>query len=227
MSEPFDNWESKFDASPEQTSHQSMEFGGLAKHAESSMTENDFTFPCEGSCEDDDVLTESKIKAFLDEKVLSIYEITQIQYFTASTSTIDCFSHQALDLKKLQTPLYEEFYNTVNAGNSQVADHTSNGIFSNSPKLPPRGKSPTSKMRGGAAAASTCDNSNNTRPESCSNQLSEDTVQSSRILREIASPQLDELGNKIHSDVQDSPRFVSNCFETQHVMQKKLTALLM
>nr|BAD25847.1 putative protein kinase [Oryza sativa Japonica Group] len=179
MSEPFDNWESKFDASPEQTSHQSMEFGGLAKHAESSMTENDFTFPCEGSCEDDDVLTESKIKAFLDEK--------------------------ALDLKKLQTPLYEEFYNTVNAGNSQVADHTSNGIFSNSPKLPPRGKSPTSKMRGGAAAASTCDNSNNTRPESCSNQLSEDTVQSSRILREIASPQLDELGNKIHSDVQDSP----------------------
>uniref|UniRef100_A0A0E0B2F4 mitogen-activated protein kinase kinase kinase n=1 Tax=Oryza glumipatula TaxID=40148 RepID=A0A0E0B2F4_9ORYZ len=179
MSEAFDNWESKFDASSEQNSHQSMEFGGLAKHAESSMTENDFTFPCEGSCEDDDVLTESKIKAFLDEK--------------------------ALDLKKLQTPLYEEFYNTVNAGNSQVADHTSNGIFSNSPKLPPRGKSPTSKMRGGAAAASTCDNSNNTRPESCSNQLSEDTVQSSRILREIASPQLDELGNKIHSDVQDSP----------------------
>uniref|UniRef100_J3MX51 mitogen-activated protein kinase kinase kinase n=2 Tax=Oryza brachyantha TaxID=4533 RepID=J3MX51_ORYBR len=179
MSEPFDNWESKFVASPEQSSHQSMEFGGLAKHAESSMTENDFTFPCEGSCEDDDVLTESKIKAFLDEK--------------------------AFDLKKLQTPLYEEFYNTVNAGNSQVADHTSKGFFSNSPKLPPRGKSPTSKMRGGAATASTCDKLNSTRPESCSSQLSEGTVQSSRILREIASPQLDEFGNKIHSDVQDSP----------------------
>ncbi|KAF0915383.1 hypothetical protein E2562_035942 [Oryza meyeriana var. granulata] len=179
MSEPFDNWESKFDVSPEQSSRQSMEFSGLAKHAESSMTETDFTFPCEGSCEDDDVLTESKIKAFLDEK--------------------------ALDLKKLQTPLYEEFYNTVNAGNSQVADHTSKGIFTNSPKLPPRGKSPTSKMRGGTATASTCDNLSNTRPESCSNQLSEGTVQSSRILREIASPQLDEFGNKIHSDVQDSP----------------------
>ncbi|KAL5201272.1 hypothetical protein ABZP36_035626 [Zizania latifolia] len=179
MSEPFDNWESKFDARPEQSSGQPVEFDGLAKHAERSMTENDFTFPCEGSCEDDDVLTESKIKAFLDEK--------------------------ALDLKKLQTPLYEEFYNTVNAGNCQVVDQTSKGIFTNSPKLPPRGKSPRSKMRGGAATASTCDNLSNTRPESCGNESSESSVQSSRILREIASPQFDEFGNKIHSDVQDGP----------------------
>ena len=74
MSEPFDDWENKFDISPEQNSHQPMEFGELAKHAESSITENDFTFPVEGSCEDDDVLTESKIKAFLEEKVIiSIY----------------------------------------------------------------------------------------------------------------------------------------------------------
>ncbi|KAG2643244.1 hypothetical protein PVAP13_2KG310700 [Panicum virgatum] len=116
MSEPFDNWESKFDMSLEQNSHQSMEFGGLAKHAESRITENDFTFPVEGSCEDDDVLTESKIKAFLEEK--------------------------ALDLKKLQTPLYEEFYNTVNAGSCQEADQTSKGKIPASPKLPPRGKSP-------------------------------------------------------------------------------------
>ncbi|KAM0835560.1 hypothetical protein ACQ4PT_062854 [Festuca glaucescens] len=76
MSEPFDDWNSKYDISPEKSSHQSREFGGLAKHTESSMTENDFTFPREGSCEDDDVLTESKIEAFLDEKVLSIYETT-------------------------------------------------------------------------------------------------------------------------------------------------------
>jgi mitogen-activated protein kinase kinase kinase ANP1 len=72
MSEPFDNWENKFDTSPEQSSHEPMEFGELAKHAESSITENDFTCPVEGSCEDD-VLTESKIKAFLEEKVTSIY----------------------------------------------------------------------------------------------------------------------------------------------------------
>ncbi|RDY11309.1 Mitogen-activated protein kinase kinase kinase NPK1, partial [Mucuna pruriens] len=49
----------------------------------------DFSFPgvpC--LSEEDDELTESKIKAFLDEK--------------------------ALELKKLQTPLYEELYNSLN-----------------------------------------------------------------------------------------------------------------
>ena len=85
MSEPFDDWKSKYDISPEKSSHQSGEFGGLAKHAENSMTGNDFTFPCEGSCEDDDVLTESKIEAFLDEKVLIIYETTHSQCLTVST----------------------------------------------------------------------------------------------------------------------------------------------
>ncbi|KAM3275155.1 hypothetical protein ACQJBY_043869 [Aegilops geniculata] len=183
MSEPFDDdWKSKYDMSPEQSSHQSREFGGLAKHPESSMTENDFTFPCEGSCEDDDVLTESKIEAFLDEK--------------------------ALDLKKLQTPLYEEFYNKVNAGSSHGVDQTSNGKFINSPKLPPRGKSPPGKMRGGPAVATPCDTvlNSSTMAESCSRQFSRDGgVDSSRILREIASPQLNELGDKVHIDVQDSP----------------------
>lgn len=171
MSEPFDNWESKFDISPEQTSHQSMEFGGLAKHAESSsITENDFTFPVEGSCEDDDVLTESKIKAFLEEK--------------------------AFDLKKLQTPLYEEFYNTVNAGSCQEVTV--------SPKLPPRGKSSSSKTPGGVSAA--CDNLNSTSPKSCSKQFTRSgVVESSRILREIASPQLNEFEDKTHLDAQDSP----------------------
>ncbi|KAJ1289544.1 hypothetical protein BS78_02G172600 [Paspalum vaginatum] len=178
MSEPFDNWENKFDISPEQNSHQSMEFRGLAKHAESSITENDFTFPVEGSCEDDDVLTESKIKAFLEEK--------------------------ALDLKKLQTPLYEEFYNTVNAGSCQAADQTPKGKVTFSPKLPPRGKSPPSKTAGGVSP--TCDNLNSTSPESCSKQFPRSSVvESSRILREIASPQLNEFGDKIHPDAQDSP----------------------
>jgi hypothetical protein len=85
MSVPFDNWESKFDISPGQNSNQSTEFGGLARHAESSIAEIDFTFPCEGSCEDDDVLTESKIKAFLEEKVhVKLCRIAQVQYFTVN-----------------------------------------------------------------------------------------------------------------------------------------------
>ncbi|GJM98905.1 hypothetical protein PR202_ga15957 [Eleusine coracana subsp. coracana] len=177
MSEPFDNWENKFDISAEQNSRQSTEFSGLANHTESSITENDFTFPCEGSCEDDDVLTESKIKAFLEEK--------------------------ALDLKKLQTPLYEEFYNTVNAGNCQGAEQTSKGKFTNSPKLPPRGKSSPSKMKGGLSP--TCDNLNNTSPVRCSKQFPSSGVENSRILREIASPQLNEFADKSHLDVPDSP----------------------
>jgi mitogen-activated protein kinase kinase kinase ANP1 len=115
------------------------------------------------------------------------------------------FLLQALDLKKLQTPLYEEFYNTVNAGSCQGADQTTKGKFTNSPKLPPRGKSPPSKMRGGVSP--TCDNLNNTSPVSYSKQFPSSSVESSRILREIASPQLKEFGDKSHHDVPDRKRF--------------------
>ncbi|KAJ3679199.1 hypothetical protein LUZ60_017210 [Juncus effusus] len=61
------------------------------------VTENtkEFVFPTEGNCEDDDEVTENNIRAFLDEK--------------------------ALDLKKLQTPLFEEFLNnSSNSTTSQV-----------------------------------------------------------------------------------------------------------
>lgn len=70
MAEPFDDWESP----EQQRSSQLRGFGGLAKHAESNMSENDFTFPCEGSCEEDDEVTESKIKEFLDEKVFTMFD---------------------------------------------------------------------------------------------------------------------------------------------------------
>lgn len=79
MCEPSDEWESKLDISPAERLSQSREFGGLAKLAESQMSENDFTFPCEGSCEEDDEFTESRIKDFLDEKVFVMYDILQVQ----------------------------------------------------------------------------------------------------------------------------------------------------
>ncbi|XP_044381240.1 mitogen-activated protein kinase kinase kinase NPK1 [Triticum aestivum] len=63
-------------------------------------------------------------------------------------------------------------------------------------------------MRGGPAVATPCDTilNSSTMAESCSRQFSRDGgVDSSRILREIASPQLNELGDKVHIDVQDSP----------------------
>lgn len=81
MSEPSDEWPSNFDANRAQIkggSHNSCEWG----------TEENKRMACEPAYEDDEV-TESKIKDFLDEK--------------------------ALDLKKLQTPLYEEFFNSLSA----------------------------------------------------------------------------------------------------------------
>ncbi|KAL5231166.1 hypothetical protein ABZP36_029942 [Zizania latifolia] len=175
MSEPFDDWES-----PEQRSSQPTEFGGLAKHVETNMSGNDFTFSCEGGCEDDDEVTESKIKEFLDEK--------------------------AIDLKKLQTPLYE-FYNTVNAGISQgVSDSCRvNNIIN--PQLPPRGRSSPIKIEG-VAADPICDDLNNASPRSCARRLSRSNVENGRILREIASPKLNKFEDKVH-DIQDIP---SNSF---------------
>jgi hypothetical protein len=79
MCEPSDEWERRLDISPEQQFSQSREFGGLAKLQESQMSENDFAFPCEGSCEEEDEFTESKIKEFLDEKVFVMFGKFEVQ----------------------------------------------------------------------------------------------------------------------------------------------------
>ncbi|KAJ8755645.1 hypothetical protein K2173_022240 [Erythroxylum novogranatense] len=77
----------------------------------------DIPAECVSISEEDDELTESKIRAFLDEK--------------------------ALELKKLQTPLYEEFYNSLNAACSpSFANKPSNETSPNYLKLPPKGRSP-------------------------------------------------------------------------------------
>ncbi|KAL6862415.1 hypothetical protein ACP4OV_016756 [Aristida adscensionis] len=178
MAEPSDEWESKHDISPEQVCH-SREFGGLAKLAESQMSENGFTFPCEGNCEEDDEFTESKIKEFLDEK--------------------------ATDLKKLQTPLYE-FYNTVNAGVSQAVSDVCRASNITNPQCSPR----AIKMVEGAPVEPICVNVNNISPKSCARHFSRSSVESSRVLREIASPQLNKFEDKVHdiaSKVQDNPSY--------------------
>jgi len=173
MCEPSVEWERKLDISPEQVS-QSREFAGLPKLAESQMSQNDFTFPCEGSCEEDDEFTESKIKEFLDEK--------------------------ALDLKKLQTPLYE-FYNTVNAGISQGFSDVCQASNMTNAMLTPR----AIKMVGGASIEPICVNLNNASPKSYTRRSSRSSVENSRVLREIASPRLNKLEDKlVHDDIQDN-----------------------
>lgn len=80
MSDPSDDWGSKFDASPElenrgvslDTDESYMSPGQM----ESNKEQKDLPFPCVPSLsEEDDELTESKIKAFLDEKVLVLVGI--------------------------------------------------------------------------------------------------------------------------------------------------------
>ncbi|KAE9618964.1 hypothetical protein Lal_00046993 [Lupinus albus] len=94
MSDPSDDWGSKFDPSPDleqrevgfDTNESYMPPGHSGAFNEE---EKDFSFPCVPSLsEEDDELMLTKIKAFLDEKVF--------------------------ELKKLQTPLHEEFYNSLN-----------------------------------------------------------------------------------------------------------------
>lgn len=70
ISEPFDDWSNEFDIN---LKHKKMDFNDLSESfINVSCTrkgEKDFTFPCKLVPEDDDEVTESKIRAFLDEKV--------------------------------------------------------------------------------------------------------------------------------------------------------------
>ena len=76
ISEPTDDWECKLDRSPEQQCREmnleTDQKTHLATSCSGTFSDGDknFSFPCGPSLsEDDDELTESKIKAFLDEKV--------------------------------------------------------------------------------------------------------------------------------------------------------------
>ncbi|KAL8524706.1 hypothetical protein ACS0TY_014351 [Phlomoides rotata] len=121
MCEPNDDWPYKFDKSPEVTESgmeilpsQNVDPG--FKSLGSTEVDCGFTFPRGQSPEDDDVETEAKIRAFLDEK--------------------------ALELKKLQTPLYE-FYNSLNvAGPSSPVGIGNKENVSSNCNLPPKSRSP-------------------------------------------------------------------------------------
>ncbi|CAL5413240.1 unnamed protein product [Camellia sinensis] len=81
MSEPDDNWACKSDDTPELESRVNVLSGQTVNKATdipraSGKGNNDFTFPCGPSVaeddDDDNEVIESKIRAFLDEKVLSL-----------------------------------------------------------------------------------------------------------------------------------------------------------
>lgn len=191
MCEPTDDWPCKFDESPELTksganlsSHQTISKPAGSPRA-SNERENDFTFPCGPLAgDDDDEVTESKIRAFLDEK--------------------------ALDLKKLQTPLYEEFYNnTLNAAGPPSAVGKSHENVTNFLNLPPKSRSPnrtpTRRLSAAVDAACISNSANHTK-----RGLNVGTI-SDRTLKEIQSPQLSEW-KELLLDAQQEPVSLSTNF---------------
>ncbi|KAK9146702.1 hypothetical protein Sjap_006605 [Stephania japonica] len=167
MCEPSDDWPCKFDESPE-PDQRGIKLDSCDVVARTSgdpelsvQDEKDFTFPCgQPVSEEDDEVTESKIRAFLDEK--------------------------ALDLKKLQTPLYEEFYNTLNGCSPLcVTDENANYL-----KLPPKSKSPCRVTRGTSFTAS--DSPSTASPGSCSRRTSNTGAVNDQCLQEIPLHQNNE-----------------------------------
>ncbi|KAK2969449.1 hypothetical protein RJ640_011346, partial [Escallonia rubra] len=169
MSEPNDDWPCKFDESPELdrsarnliTGQTTAKPGGSPGAA--GYGDEDFTFPNGPSAvEDDDEVTESKIRAFLDEK--------------------------AVDLKKLQSPLYEEFYNSLNVSGSPSALETENKEnVSMNMNLPPKSRSPSRvpSRRYSAAIDVTCIASTGGLPKRSSNA----GLKSDQTMQEVLSPQ--------------------------------------
>ncbi|PKA48756.1 Mitogen-activated protein kinase kinase kinase NPK1 [Apostasia shenzhenica] len=159
MSEPFDEWPSStFSENPTKVRT------NLWNLAESANDKSECTFPCEPAYEEDDEVTESKIRAFLDEK--------------------------ALDLKKLQTPLYEEFFNSLSAIPEVFDGDPSHEYVSGKAKVTQKNSKPSSpcKVASDLHAVGT-ENRGAATP-----RAPNAGTESNQILREIPSAQLNELG---------------------------------
>ncbi|KAG9152198.1 hypothetical protein Leryth_016394 [Lithospermum erythrorhizon] len=148
---------------------------------------NGFSFHS-GLSEDDDEVTENKIRAFLDEK--------------------------ALELKKLQSPLYEEFYNSLNPSCSPSfadADDDNTKYL----KLPPTNKSPT-------WAPPASDMVFHRSPGSGGRRISNASSSSNKDYQENISPQPNDMTAKpadIHPEP-NSPR--GNFIEIQRKWKEEL-----
>ncbi|XP_034923477.1 mitogen-activated protein kinase kinase kinase NPK1 isoform X1 [Populus alba] len=185
MCEPLDDWPCKFDEDPlskrseynlscSQSNHEAIDI-----HEASGKGQNDFTFPCGLVVpEDEDEVTESKIIAFLDEK--------------------------ALDLKKLQTPLYEEFYNsTLNTMGAPTAVGTENSENpTHLPSLPPKSRSP--KRLPSRRLSAIVDAPSIASPARQTNHVANESSIHNRALQEIQPPQLSEWKEFLHDGQQET-----------------------
>lgn len=109
-------------------------------------------------------------------------------------------------MKKLQTPLYEEFYNTLNAVGLPSAVGTANNENStNLPNLPPKSRSP---KRLPSRRLSVVDAINSVSPSNTNNKVSTGSIHK-RALQEIHQPQVTEWKDPLLDAQQETitPRF--------------------
>lgn len=112
-------------------------------------------------------------------------------------------------MKKLQTPLYEEFFNSLNNTTESCSVRVAcEEMVPNNSKLPPKIKLSPNKISGISPLA---DTANKMSPVNCSRRVSTSGMTNNRILREIPSPQLNECGGVVQDaqQEQNSPRFVN------------------
>nr|XP_023905736.1 LOW QUALITY PROTEIN: mitogen-activated protein kinase kinase kinase ANP1-like [Quercus suber] len=201
MCEPTDGWGCKFDASPEpeltginpDTKEQISQAAGCS--GVFGEGDKDFSFPCGPSLsEDDDELTESKIRAFLDEK--------------------------AFELKKLQTPLYEEFYNSLAACSPSFTESTRDETTPKYLKLPPKSRSPSRGPTG--APSPTVDSLNTGSPGSNSRHVSNIGNASDQSSQDNPSPPPSDWRGRV-VDAQQEPNSPSMSFsERQRKWKEEL-----
>lgn len=113
-------------------------------------------------------------------------------------------SLQALDLKKLQTPLYEEFFNSLNVAVSR------NNQDENAPnylKLPPKSRSPSRVVNG--TSTTLVDAANTASPGSCSKRVSNTGGVSIQSLRDVPSAEHEWRDLLVDTEQEpDIPRYV-------------------
>ncbi|KAI9386900.1 hypothetical protein POPTR_010G092000v4 [Populus trichocarpa] len=203
MCEPMEDWPCKFDEDPlfrrsginlycSQSIHEVID-----SHEASGKGQHDFTFP-RGPVmpEDDDEVTESKIRAFLDEK--------------------------AIDLTKLQTPLYEEFYSsTLNTMGAPTAVGTEN---SENPthllSLPPKSRSP--KCFPSRRLSAVVDAANIVSPGRHTKHVANESSIHNRALQEIHPPQLSEWKEFLHNGQRETLTSSASFSERQRKWEEEL-----
>ncbi|XP_057960481.1 mitogen-activated protein kinase kinase kinase NPK1-like isoform X2 [Malania oleifera] len=201
MCDPSDDWRCKFDGNMEPGQR------GANLHAAepidrppgssgaSGEGENDFSSGYEPSLsEDDDEVTESKIKALLDEK--------------------------ALELKKLQTPLYEEFYNTLNGVCSPSIANMHDEHGPNYLKLPCKSRSPNQVPAGAPSAA--IDAAGAGSPGSDTRCLMNASNAINQTSLEIVSPQINDWKEVIVDGQQETSSPSASFSERQRKWKEEL-----